>query len=112
MIKVEAIEDFTLKEFKKLNNIKRKLSNVDGMIFKGDTFECSKEMVKYLMGGNKQGKIVVKVIEFEPKKDSANTNGKLDYEYITPLGSEEELEKLSEQIMKCLKPKKVDKKKK
>lgn len=68
MIKVEAIEDFTLNEFNKISNIKRKLLNVEGSIYKGDTFECSKEMAKYLMGGNEQGKTVIKVIEVEPEK--------------------------------------------
>ena len=76
MIRVEAIEDFTLKEFRKIRNIKRKLLNVDGKLFIGDTFECDEDMVKYLTGGNLHGKTVVKVIEFEPIKSKKKKTSK------------------------------------
>lgn len=66
MIRCEAIEQFTLKDFDKLSNIKRKSIEVKGTLFVGDTFECDEDMVKYLTGNNEQGKTVVKVIEVEP----------------------------------------------
>lgn len=67
MIRVEVIEQFILKDFYKLNNIKRKSIDVKGTLFIGDTFECDEDMVKYLTGNNEQGKTVVKVIEVEPE---------------------------------------------
>ena len=67
MIRVEVIEQFTLKDFEKLNNIKRKSIEVKGTLFVGDTFECNKEMCDYLMGKNEQGKVVVKTIEVVPE---------------------------------------------
>lgn len=70
MIKVEAIEKFTLSDFNKIKNIVRIKNDVKGTLFVGDTFECDKDMVKYLTGGNSQGKVVVKVIEVEPAKDA------------------------------------------
>ena len=67
MIKVEVIEEFTLKRFDELKNIQRKSIEVKGRLFVGDTFECDEDMVKYLTGNNEQGKTVVKVIEVEPE---------------------------------------------
>lgn len=66
MIKCEVIEQFTLKDFEKLSNIKRKSIEVKGTLFVGDTFECDEEMVEYLTGKNEEGKTVIKVIEIEP----------------------------------------------
>ena len=70
MIKVETIEEFTLKDFDKLKNIKRfnEEKNKEGCLFVGDTFECDENMAKYLTGNNKLNKIVVKVIEVIPEK--------------------------------------------
>ena len=72
MIKVEVIEEFTLNEFNKISNLHRKLLNVEGRLFVGDRFECDEKMVDYLTGNNKQGKVVVKVKELEPKKEIKN----------------------------------------
>ena len=72
MIKVEVTEEFTLNEFNKISNLQRKLLNVEGRLFVGDRFECDKKMFDYLTGNNKQGKVVVKVIELEPKKEIKN----------------------------------------
>lgn len=67
MIRVEVIEQFTLKDYEKIkDSIKRKSIDVKGTLFIGDTFECDEDMVKYLTGNNEQGKTVVKVIEVEP----------------------------------------------
>ena len=63
MIKVEVIEEFTLKDFNLLKNIKRKSKDVKGRLFVGDTFECDEDMFKYLTGSNLLNKVVVKLIE-------------------------------------------------
>ena len=76
MIKVEVTEEFTLNEFNKISNLHRKLLNVEGRLFVGDRFECNKKMFDYLTGNNKQGKVVVKVIELEPEKKVGKKNGK------------------------------------
>lgn len=68
MIKCKAISDFTLKDFDKLTNIKRKAIETPGKIYTGDEFTCTEEMAKYLTGGNDKGKVVVKVIEVLPIK--------------------------------------------
>ncbi len=68
MIKVEVIENFTLKDFDELKNIERKSTGQDGKLYVGDTFECSEKMAKYLTGDNLLKKVVVKVIEVEPKE--------------------------------------------
>lgn len=67
MIKVEVIEEFTLRDFYKLRNIERKARAVEGRLFKGDTFECDENMMKYLTGDNQLKKVVVKVIEVIPE---------------------------------------------
>lgn len=68
MIRVEVVEKFNFKDFEKIkNSIKRKSIDVKGTLFKGDTFECDEDMVKYLTGNNEQGKTVVKVIEVKPE---------------------------------------------
>ncbi len=68
MVKVEAIKEFTLEKFDKLENIKRnkQFQYEDKKIYIGDTFECDEEMAKYLTGGNSKNKIVVKVLEVVP----------------------------------------------
>ena len=73
MIKVEVIEGFTLKDFKLLKNIVRKNADKFGELFVGDVFECDEEMAKYLTGGNKLNKVVVKVIEVLPKEEPEAT---------------------------------------
>lgn len=98
MIKVEVIEQFTLKDYEKIkDSIKRKSIDIKGTLFVGDTFECDKEMCDYLMGKNEQGKVVIKVIEVEPEKEEyevvkveetyRNKNNEkviLEHEYIKP----------------------------
>lgn len=70
MVKVEVIEKFTLKKFDELKNVERGAGNPDikGSLTAKDTFECTKEMADYLTGNNPFKKIVVKVIEVEPKE--------------------------------------------
>ena len=71
MIKVEVLSEFTLGKFNELKNIVRKdeTKNEPGRLYIGDTFECSKEMCKYLSGENKTGLNFVKVIEVIPEKE-------------------------------------------
>ena len=68
MIRVEAIQDFTLKDFDELRNIKRASArNKHGELYLGDNFECDKKTVDYLMGKNEEGVCVVKIVELEPE---------------------------------------------
>ena len=68
MIKLEVIEDFTLKDFHKLDNIKRIRLDQKGKLFVGDTFECDEEMAKYLLGDNPLHRPVVNISEIKPEK--------------------------------------------
>ena len=68
MIKCIVTEDFTLKDFAKLNNIIRKSRNVEGKLFIGDTFECDEAMADYLTGNNPLNKKVVEVVEVKIKE--------------------------------------------
>jgi len=70
MVRCRVIEQFTLNDFDKLTNIKRKSIEQKGKLFVGDEFDCDEKMAKYLTGGNEKKKIVVKVIEVLPKKKS------------------------------------------
>lgn len=67
MIRCKVIEQFTLKDFDKLSNIKRKSIEEKGKLFVGDEFECDEKMASYLTGDNEKKKVVVKVIEVLPK---------------------------------------------
>lgn len=68
VVKVEVIKQFTLERFNEIKNIQRKLVAKYGMLFVGDTFECSKEMTEYLTGKNDKGNVVVKIIEIIPEE--------------------------------------------
>lgn len=70
MIKCEVIEKFTLKDFDLLKNVQRKNGGAKGTLYPEDTFECDEKMAKYLTGDNALNKVVVKIIEVEPKEDS------------------------------------------
>lgn len=71
MIKVEVIENFSLKKFNELKNLERfnKEYNEKGSLYVGDTFECTEEMGKYLTGDNTLKKRVVKILEVIPVID-------------------------------------------
>ena len=68
MVKVQVIEEFTLGRFNELRNIVRAGKEENGRLFKGDTFECTEEMVEYLTGDNHLKRAFVKVIEVIPEK--------------------------------------------
>jgi len=69
IIRVKATQFFTLEDFKKLKNIKRATQKKkDGEIYANDEFECDIKMANYLLGKNKQHKVVVRVLEIIPEK--------------------------------------------
>ena len=72
MIKVEVIKDFTYKDFDNIKDTLKRASGrkEEGKLYVGDTFECSKQVVEYLMGKNEKNEIVVKVIEIIPDRVS------------------------------------------
>ena len=67
MIKVEALQDFSLRDFNKVEELERKGKNKDGFIFKGDTFKCDENLCEYLCGKNPLNKAVVQVVEVIPE---------------------------------------------
>lgn len=69
MIKCKVIESFTLEKFDELKNLKKAnpVLNEHKKLYVNDTFECSKEMAEYLLGGNSRKRIVVKIIEIIPE---------------------------------------------
>lgn len=73
MIKCEVIEKFKLKDFGKLKNIVRKNANTEGELYVGDTFECDEKMAEYLSGENALKKVVVKIIEVQPREVKTKT---------------------------------------
>lgn len=90
MVKVEVLEDFTLRDFNSLKNIVRKNKNKHGHLYKGDVFECDHEMAKYLTGGNKIKKVVIKILEVIPTQPKVTIekiveSAKDDEEIITPI---------------------------
>jgi len=68
VVRCEVIEKFTLGEFDKLKNLKRKSLDTKGTLYVGDTFECDDKMAKYLTGGNALKKVVIKVLEIVPNE--------------------------------------------
>ena len=74
MVTCEVIEDFTLREFDKLTNIKRKNINTKGKLYVGDTFDCDDTMANYLTGGNAKKKVVVKILEIKQIEEPIDTN--------------------------------------
>lgn len=68
MIRVKVIEEFTLNDYNKLQNIKRAKNDVAGRLFVNDEFECDNEMAEYLTGKNALNKKVVDIIEVKIDK--------------------------------------------
>ena len=87
MIKVEVIENFTLKDFDKIKNVSKVASRKDNEFGVKDTFECDKDMAEYLTGKNAFKKVVVKVIEVIPEKKTIVKVDKMAKEIIeeTPI---------------------------
>lgn len=76
IIKCEVIKKFTLKDFGKLKDVKKVVNRKKDEFDIKDTFKCEKEMADYLMGENPFNKIVIKVLEVEPKNKSKKKNKK------------------------------------
>ena len=79
MVTCEAIEEFTLRDYDKLTNIKRKNVDTKGRLYVGDVFDCDDEMATYLTGGNPKKKVVVKVLEIVPKKEEPKVEATIEY---------------------------------
>ena len=86
MIKVRALEGFTLRRFHEINMIERANKNdVDGHITKGDIFECPVDLAMYLTNDpsletpNPVNRATVEVIEVEPEtKEKAKEEIKVE----------------------------------
>lgn len=100
MVKVRVIEEFTLKDFQKLQNIERASRDEKGRLFANDKFECDEKMFDYLTGNNKLGKKVVEVIEIIPEKLPTNQTGEEVTQY------EEPVETITAELKLVEKPKK------
>jgi len=80
MIKVEVIENFTLEDYNKLKNVKKVMNRKENEFGARDTFECDEKMVDYLTGNNALNKVVVKVIEVIPAKETPKVESLTDNE--------------------------------
>lgn len=72
MIRCKVIKDFTLEDYDKLKNIKRRSIDNYGYLYYNDTFECDEKMCDYLLGNNKNKDIVIKIIEIIPEKKGSD----------------------------------------
>jgi len=70
MVKVKAIQNFTLSKFNEIKNLVRNNTayNEDGHIYTGDVFECDRKMSDYLMGDNRLKAVVVEILEIIPEE--------------------------------------------
>ena len=110
MIKVEAIKNFTLEEFEKLENVKKIMQRRPNEFGAGDVFECDDKMFKYLTGDNLNKDVVVKLIEIIPeqKKESKKVEIVFDNVENKPIEIKPEI---IEALEKVEKPKTTKKKK-
>ena len=107
MIKVEVIENFTLEDYNKLKNVKKVISRKENEFGARDTFECDGKMVDYLTGNNALNKVVVKVIEVEPKKEKWTVTEEEDSNvHVRPVVNDEIIDTPVEKIIKPNKSKK------
>lgn len=71
MIKVKALEGFTLGRFSEIKIVERANPNdVNGHITKGDIFECPEDLAKYLTNEtvNPANRALVELIEVAPEQ--------------------------------------------
>lgn len=69
MKKYEVIESFSLLgRFDEIKNLVRKNTDKKGYLYKEDTFECEKDLAKYLLGENSEKRPFIKLIEVIPDK--------------------------------------------
>lgn len=79
MVKVQAIIDFTYKNYKQIKDLESKNIKQEGKIFKDDIFEVDDEEALYLTGKNKNNIVAVKVLEVIPvikEEKKITTKGK------------------------------------
>ena len=101
MIKVEVIENFTLEDYNKLKNVKKVISRKENEFGARDTFECDEKMVDYLTGNNALNKVVVRVIEVEPKKEKWTVTEEEDGNvHVRPVVNDEITDTPVEKIIK------------
>ena len=67
MVKVEAIIDFTYKNYDKIKELESAGEIEQGKIFTGDIFNVEDDEAKYLTGENKNKIVAVKVLEVIPE---------------------------------------------
>lgn len=67
MVKVQAIMDFTYKNYDKIKDLQPANKIQEGKIFAGDIFNVEDDEAKYLTGENKNKIVVVKVLEVIPE---------------------------------------------
>jgi hypothetical protein len=78
VVKVQAIMEFTYKNYDRIQNLESKNEKVEGKIFYGDIFEIENEEALYLTGKNDKGIVVVKVLEVIPDKPKKTVKKKED----------------------------------
>ena len=66
MVKVQAIMDFTYKNYTKIKDLQQANKIQEGKIFAGDIFNVEDDEAKYLTGENKNKIVAVKVLEVKP----------------------------------------------
>ncbi len=88
MIKLQALENFTLERFNEIQDIERAGKDQKNWINKNDVFKCGKGLADYLLGDNPLKRPVVKVIEVEPEKvtvEKVIESAKDDKEFVEPI---------------------------
>lgn len=72
MVKLKALETFSLGRFDELKNLERANANNDleGKLYKDDIFECELDLAKYMLNetANPVNRAVVEIIEVKPVK--------------------------------------------
>lgn len=68
MVKVEAIIDFTYKNYDKIKELESAGEREQGKIFTGDTFYIEDKEALYLTGENNDKIVAVKVLEVIPEQ--------------------------------------------
>lgn len=72
MVKLKALETFSLGRFDELKNVERanERNDLKGKLYKDDTFECELELAKYMLNEttNPVNRAVAEIIEVKPVK--------------------------------------------
>lgn len=100
MVKVQAIMNFTYKNYDKIKNLESKGKKEIGRIRYGDIFEVDDEEALYLTGNNKEKVVAVKVLEVKPAETTmieqkvGNMSMKIDKNSITLSADKIELDNI------------------